>query len=68
MRCRINMFIRTMFHSWRHQFNTYMRGKVADAKLQKLTGYRTLRMVDNYTHFSLSDFCDVVAVQEQYLQ
>jgi integrase len=51
-----------------HQFNTYMRGKVDDAKLQQLTGHRTLRMVDNYTHFFLSDFRDVVAVQEQYLQ
>lgn len=55
------------FHSWRHFFNTSLRGKVADAKLQKLTGHRTMEMTENYTHFSVNDFADVRLVQEDML-
>ena len=52
------------YHSWRHTFNTLMRGRIPDAKLQKLTGHRSIRMVDNYTHFSIEDFSDVLQIQE----
>jgi integrase len=53
------------FHSWRHFFNTALRGRVPDAKLQALTGHRTLEMTENYTHFRPEDFKDVLAIQEQ---
>jgi len=28
------------YHSWRHTFNSFMRGKIHDSKLQRLTGHR----------------------------
>lgn len=54
------------FHSWRHFYNSMMRGKIPDAKLRVLTGHKTLQMTDHYTQFKLDDFVDVVDVQEQY--
>lgn len=56
------------FHSWRHFYNTLMRGKVHDAKLRRLTGHKTLEMTEHYTHFNLEDFQDVVAIQEEYFK
>jgi integrase len=53
------------FHSWRHFINAFLRGKVPDAKLQALTGHRTIEMTENYTHFRPEDFKDVLAIQEQ---
>ncbi len=55
------------FHGWRHFFNSFLRGKVADVKLQKLTGHRTQEMLENYTHFSIGDYKDVLAVQEKMI-
>lgn len=54
------------FHSWRHFYNTIMRGKIHDAKLRQLTGHRTLEMTEHYTHFSIDDFQDVLQIQEQF--
>ena len=54
------------FHSWRHFFNTYFRGRIHDSKLQNLTGHRTDTMTDHYTHFSIEDFRDVMEIQEEY--
>lgn len=53
------------FHAWRHFFNSTMRGKIADAKLQRMTGHQTLQMVDHYTHWVREDFLEVLAIQEQ---
>jgi integrase len=53
------------FHSFRHFFNSALRGKVPDAKLQRLTGHQTQQMVERYTHFRLDDFQDVRAIQEE---
>ena len=53
------------FHSWRHFYNTMLRGRVPDAKLQKLTGHRTQAMTERYSHFTLNDFDDVRAIQEE---
>ena len=53
------------FHSWRHFFNSLLRSKgVTDSKLQRLTGHKTLEMTDHYTHFDLSDYGDVLEIQE----
>jgi integrase len=53
------------FHSWRHFYNTIMRGKIHDAKLRLLTGHRTLEMTDHYTKFRLEDFRDVLEIGER---
>jgi integrase len=53
------------FHSWRHAFNTYMRGKVADSKLRRMTGHKTAAMTERYTSFNLEDFDEVAQFQEQ---
>ena len=54
------------FHSWRHFFNSYFRTKIPDVKLMKLTGHKSLKMTDHYTHFQLEDFKDVVEIQEDF--
>lgn len=56
------------FHSWRHFYNSLMRGKIHDAKLRQLTGHKTLAMTDHYTHFNINDFKDVLEIQEQYFE
>ncbi len=54
------------FHSWRHFYNSLMRGKIHDAKLRRLTGHKTLEMTEHYTHFNIDDFQDVLRIQEEY--
>lgn len=53
------------FHSMRHTFNSIMRGKIHDSKLTRITGHRTDRMLEYYTHFSIDDFKDVLNIQDQ---
>ncbi len=55
------------FHSWRHLFNSLCRSRIPDYKLQRLTGHRTQEMTEHYTHLNISDFADVVALQEEVL-
>ena len=52
------------FHSWRHYFNSFMRYKVPDSKLQKVTGHRTMRMTEHYYHQQIEDLEEVREVQE----
>ena len=52
------------FHSWRHFFNSFFRTKIPDVKLMKLTGHKSTKMADHYTHFRLEDFQDVLEIQE----
>jgi len=54
------------FHSWRHFFNSYFRTRIPDIKLQRLTGHKSIQMVDHYTHFKIEDFRDVVKIQEDF--
>ena len=55
------------FHSWRHAFNTHMRGKIADSKLRRMTGHKTAQMTEQYTSFNLEDFDEVAQHQEEML-
>jgi integrase len=55
---------RISFHSWRHFFNTFMRGKVPDSKLQKVTGHRSLEMTELYDHQQLEDLQEIRIIQE----
>ena len=56
------------FHSWRHFYNTILRGKVSDPKLRLLTGHKSVEMSDLYTKFKLEDFKDVLQIQEEYFK
>ena len=38
------------FHSWRHFFNSYMRTRIPDNQLRKITGHRTIAMTEHYDH------------------
>ena len=53
-----------LFHSYRHGFNTLVRGKVPDEQLRRVTGHKTLAMSDNYDHAGPDQLKDVAAVQE----
>lgn len=53
------------FHSWRHFFNSMLRGRgIADAKVRQVIGHNTLEMSERYTQFRIEDFKDVVRIQE----
>jgi len=56
------------FHSWRHFYNSLMRGKIHDSKLRRLTGHKTEEMTEHYTVFNLVNFQDVVEIQEEYFR
>ena len=56
------------FHSWRHTFNSLMRGNISDSKLRRLTGHRSEEMTEHYTHFNLEDFKDVIEIQKSLLE
>lgn len=47
------------FHSWRHSFNTLMRGNIPEDKLRKITGHKSEKMSDHYTHYDMDSFEDV---------
>jgi hypothetical protein len=56
-----------MFHSWRHGFNTYSRGKIPDEQLRRVTGHNSVAMTDRYDHPTVETLKDVRAMQEQLL-
>jgi integrase len=56
------------FHAWRHFFNTVLRmNNVTDAKVQSVTGHRTRKMTDHYTHFDTRQFTEIRDVQTKLL-
>ena len=56
------------FHSWRHFLNTLLRmSNVADSKVQSVTGHRSNRMTEHYTHFDTRQFTEVRNVQAELL-
>lgn len=59
-------------HSWRHGFTTGQRARgLPDAKLGKLTGHRTVRMVEHYgSHFEATDpdFKDAAEAAGRWLE
>lgn len=57
------------FHTHRHFLNTLLRARgVADAKVREITGHRSLRMSERYTHFRAEDFAEVVDLQTKLLE
>ena len=56
------------FHSWRHYFNTVMRtNNIADSKLQQMTGHKSSKMTDHYTHYGVQDLEEISKVQAKIL-
>ena len=56
------------FHAWRHFFNTLLRmSNVADSKVQSVTGHRSMRMTEHYTHFDTRQFTEIRDVQSELL-
>jgi integrase len=56
------------YHAWRHFLNTLLRmSNVADSKVQSVTGHRSMRMTEHYTHFDSRQFTEVVDVQTNFL-
>ena len=56
------------FHAWRHFLNTLLlTSNVGLSKVQKVTGHKSLKMTDHYTHFDTKQFTEVVDVQNNLL-
>jgi len=56
------------FHAWRHFLNTLLlTSNVGLSKVQKVTGHKSLKMTEHYTHFDTKQFSEVVAVQNNLL-
>jgi integrase len=55
-------------HGWRHFFNTTLQmANVALSKVQSVTGHKSDKMTERYTHFDAKDFTEVRGVQEALL-
>lgn len=54
------------FHSFRHFFVTYLRGKgISDAEITSITGQKTSRVIDDYTRFDKLQNHNVVAALDE---
>jgi integrase len=52
----------------KHNRNTLLRmSNVADSKVQSVTGHRSMRMTDHYTHFDTRQFTEIRDVQVELL-
>jgi len=55
-------------HAWRHFCNTEMqKGGLTIQKVQAVTGHKSERMTEHYTHFDPLDFGEVPKIQEALL-
>jgi len=56
------------FHAWRHFLNTVLlTSNIGLSKVQKVTGHKSLKMTEHYTHFDTKQFTEVVDVQNNLL-
>ena len=55
------------FHSWRHYFNTYMRGKIDDHVLRGMTGHSSEQMTDHYYSYTEADLRKIREQQENLI-
>jgi len=56
-----------VFHSHRHGFNSYCRGKVPDELLRAVVGHADERMTERYFHPGLESIKELAKVQERLL-
>jgi hypothetical protein len=55
------------FHCFRHSLNTVLRSRgISDVKVREITGHRSEKMSDHYTHFHASDFKEVLKITEEF--
>jgi integrase len=50
------------FHSWRHLYNSSLRGAIQDEILRKVVGHSTEKMTDNYDHLTKENMKEVFMV------
>jgi hypothetical protein len=56
-------------HAWRHFLNTELQvAGVPVSKVQSVTGHKSDRMTEWYTHFDAKEFADVRQAQEALIQ
>ena len=56
-------------HAWRHFCNTeLLKGGLSVKKVQAVTGHKSERMTDNYTHFDPMEFTEATKIQEMLLK
>jgi integrase len=56
------------FHAWRHYFNTaLMMNDVTESKVEEVTGHKSKKMNQLYTHFDSRKFEEVRTVQNKLL-
>lgn len=53
------------FHSWRHFYNSSLRGKISDPQLRRVTRHKSLKMTDRYDHVGVEHLSDVAGVVEE---
>jgi integrase len=55
------------FHSHRHFFTTVLRKKIDDTKLGKITGHKSIVMLERYDHpkFDIDEYQDVLKIQSE---
>jgi integrase len=52
---------RICFHSWRHFYNSHLRGSIPDEVLRKVIGHESVSMTDNYDHATKEQMRSVYA-------
>jgi integrase len=55
------------FHSWRHWYNSMMRGPIDEHTLRSLTGHRSEAMTDYYTEITEDQRKKVLALAEELI-
>jgi len=55
------------FHSHRHFFTTVLRKRIDDTKLGKITGHKSIVMLERYDHpkFDIDEYQDVLKIQSE---
>ena len=54
------------FHSWRHFFNTsLLLADIPEAEVRAMTGHKSQKMTNRYTHVRYSDLNEIITVQER---
>ena len=55
------------FHSLRHYFVTYMRGKISESALREIAGHQSSEMTDLYTHYEVEQLLEVGKISKNIL-
>jgi integrase len=53
------------FHSWRHFYQSILRGKVSDSDLRHITGHSSQAMTERFTHRTPEHILQYADIQER---